>query len=71
MTGNDEFIDLFLANLQKSFATGKEEIKCFKHLGLSIDIETNRTLDQKHYIDPTIKNFYGYASKRDLISVLT
>ena len=54
-TGNDEFIQSFLTNLQKPFAIGKDEIKCFKYLGLSLNIETNITLDQKQ-ID-SFKNY--------------
>ena len=60
-TGNDEFIQSFLTNLQKPFAIGKDEIKCFKYLGLSLDTETNITLDQKQ-ID-SFKNYHRCKSE--------
>ena len=49
--GENSFISSIRSKLNESFLLGKEEIKCFRFLGLNLKIECNIILlGQNHYI---------------------
>ena len=55
--GNEIFQNTVTANLQQTFAIGKEESKQFKYLGLNLCYQEDKiTIDQKEYIYIYIKN---------------
>ena len=51
LCGGEKFY-LIDKKLNESFSLGKEEVKCFRFLGLNLKTECNTiSLDQNHYID--------------------